>query len=61
MFELVFFQSTFLGNAEFASFIRQLSPVVSPADVLNDPAVSAFHAARYSVTLSNRTFAFLMR
>lgn len=54
-------QSTFLGNAEFANFIRQLSAVQSAADVGSEPSVASFHADKYSVTLSTGTFHFLLR
>ncbi len=54
-------QSTFLGNAEFASFIRQLSLVQGPGDVSADSTVASFNSDKYSVTLSTGTFHFLLR
>jgi transcription initiation factor TFIID subunit 5 len=55
-------QSTFLGNAELAAFIRQLAPVTTPEDV--DCAVgvvSDFRAAKYAVTVSDATWAHLAK
>lgn len=54
-------QSTFLGNAEFANFLRQLSSVTLPEELARDEIVAAYHTSKYSVTLSNRTFHYLMK
>jgi WD40 repeat protein len=56
-----FFQSTFLGNPNFASFIKILSNVLTSEEIQRDEAVTAFQATKYSVTLSNKTFHYLMR
>lgn len=53
-------QSTFLGNVEFAQFIRLLGPIQSLDDLRQDQIVSAYFESRYSVTLSNKTFLYLM-
>ena len=53
--------TTFLGNAEFAKFIHQLSQVLTPEAVASDEAVAAFQANKYSVTLSNQTYHYLNR
>lgn len=53
-------QSTFLGNPSFASFIRILSNVMGPEDIQGE-AVTSFLTSKYSVTLSNKTFHYLMR
>jgi hypothetical protein len=52
---------TFQANAEFSSFIRQLSATNSPETVFSDPAVSAYRTSKYRVTLSTRTFHYLRR
>lgn len=54
-------QSTFLGNPNFASFIRLLSNINAAEDISKDEAVSAFESTKYSVTLSNKTFHYLIR
>ena len=54
-------QSTFLGNVEFAQFIRRLSPITSIEDMLRDDVVSSYFNSRYTVTLSNKTFYYLMK
>ena len=48
-------QSTFLGNVEFAQFIRRLSPITSIEDILRNEVVSSYFNSRYTVTLSNKT------
>ncbi|TRY74442.1 hypothetical protein TCAL_01301 [Tigriopus californicus] len=53
-------QSTFLGNAEFAAYIQQLQMVQTTEDIQNNLTVNAFMSCKYSVTLSNRTFHYLM-
>ena len=55
------FQSTFLINPNFASFIRILSNILTMEDIQREESVSTFLNTRYSVTLSNRTFHYLMR
>ena len=52
---------TFQGNVEFSSFIRLLSTTVTPEAVSADPAVSAFRASKWRVTLSPKTFNYLKR
>ena len=52
---------TFQGNVEFSSFIRLLSTTTTPEAVSTDPAVSAFRASKYRVTLSPKTFHYLCR
>lgn len=54
-------QSTFLGNPNFASFIRVLCNVQTLEDIQRDVSVTAFLTTKYSVTLSNKTFHYLMR
>ena len=54
-------QSTFLGNPNFASFIRVLSNVMTSEDIQREESVTTFLSTKYSVTLSNRTFHYLMR
>ena len=54
-------QTTFMGNVEFAQFIRLLSPISTPEDLHRDDVVSAYHRSRYSVTLSNKTFQYLRK
>ena len=54
-------QTTFLGNTEFAQFIRRLTPITTIEDVYRDDVVSAYYNSRYSVTLSNKTFFYLMK
>lgn len=54
-------QSTFLVNPSFASFIRVLSNILQPEDIQRDASVTNFLNTKYSVTLSNRTFHYLMR
>ena len=54
-------QSTFLGNGEFAQFIRRLTPITTMEDINRDEVVSAYFHSRYSVTLSNKTFYYLMK
>jgi len=54
-------QSTFSMNPNFASFIRVLANVQSFEDVQRDMSVTAFLTTKYSVTLSNKTFHYLMR
>ena len=55
-------QSTFLVNPNFASFIRVLNNIVNPEDIQQDNgSVQTFLNTKYSVTLSNRTFHYLMR
>ena len=39
-------QSTFLGNAEFAQFIRLLTPVTTEEELYGDDVVSAYHNSR---------------
>lgn len=53
-------QSTFLGNAEFAAYIQQLQMVQTTEDIQSNLTVNAFMSCKYSVTLSNRTFHYLM-
>ena len=48
-------------NPNFASFIRVLANVQSFEDVQRDMSVTAFLTTKYSVTLSNKTFHYLMR
>ena len=54
-------QSTFLGNAEFAQFIRRLAPITTTEEMYRDDVVSEYYNSRYSVTLSNKTFYYLMK
>ena len=54
-------QSTFLGNVEFAQFIRRLSPITTAEDIFRDDVVSSYFNSRYTVTLSNKTFYYLMK
>ena len=54
-------QSTFLGNVEFAQFIRRLSPISTVEDMHRDEVVSAYFNSKYTVTLSNKTFYYLMK
>ena len=55
------FQNTFLGNPNFASFIRVLNNIVTSEDIQREESVTTFLSSKYSVTLSNRTFHYLMR
>jgi len=52
---------TFVGNAEFAQFIFLLTSISEPDDLGRDEVVSAFHAAKYSVSLSHKAFQHLQR
>ncbi len=52
---------TFQGNAEFSSFIRQLSGVSSAEAIAADAAISAYRTSKYRVTLSAKTFHYLSR
>lgn len=54
-------QNTFLGNPNFASFIRVLNNIVTSEDIQREESVTTFLSSKYSVTLSNRTFHYLMR
>jgi len=54
-------QNTFLGNPNFASFIRILNNILTPEDIQREETVATFLSSKYSVTLSNRTFHYLMR
>ena len=54
-------QSTFLGNGEFAQFIRRLIPITTTDDIYRDEVVTTYYHSRYSVTLSNKTFYYLMK
>ena len=55
------FQNTFLGNPSFASFIRVLNNILTSDDIQREESVTTFLSSKYSVTLSNRTFHYLMR
>jgi len=54
-------QNTFLGNPNFANFIRILNNILTPEDIQREETVTTFLSSKYSVTLSNRTFHYLMR
>lgn len=52
--------STFQGNPEFKLFIQQLGEANSTEDLKQNPSISAFRGARYSVTLTNQTYTHLL-
>ena len=51
---------TFLGNVEFAQFIQRLNKVTTTEELYRDDVVLAYYNSRYSVTLSSKTFKYLM-
>ena len=48
-------------NPNFANFIRILSNILTTDDIQREDAVKTFLNTKYSVTLSNKTFHYLMR
>lgn len=53
--------ATFLGNPEFKQFIQQLAEINSPEELDQNPAIASFRAAKYAVTLTERTYKYLVR
>ena len=53
--------ATFLGNPEFKQFIQQLAEVSSPEELDQNPTIASFRAAKYAVTLTDRTYRYLVR
>ena len=54
-------RATFLGNPEFKHFIGQLGEVVAAEDLDQNPTIASFRAAKYSVTLTEKTYKYLLR
>jgi len=52
--------STFQGNPEFKLFIQQLGELNSLEEVEQNPSISSFVAARYCVTLTDKTYNYLL-
>lgn len=48
-------------NPNFANFIRILSNILTMDDIQREDSVKTFLNTKYSVTLSNKTFHYLMR
>merc|ERR1719158_1274138 len=53
--------ATFLGNPEFKLFIQQLAEVSSPEEMDQSPTIASFRAAKYNVTLTDKTYQYLLR
>jgi len=53
--------ATFLGNPEFKQFIQQLAEVSSPEELDQNPTISSFMASKYAVTLTEKTYKYLLR
>jgi len=53
--------ATFMGNPEFKQFIQQLAEVSSPEELDQSPTIASFRGAKYSVTLTERTYKYLVR
>jgi len=53
--------STFQGNPEFKQFISQLGESSSVEELEQNPTINSFIAARYCVTLTNKTYTHLLR
>ena len=54
-------RSTFLGNPEFKQFIGQLGDVTSAEDLEQNPGIVSFRSTKYSVTLTEKTYKYLLR
>ena len=54
-------RQTFLGNPEFKLFIAQLGEAGTAEDLEQSPTISSFRSAKYSVTLTERTYKYLVR
>ena len=54
-------RATFLGNPEFKQFIQQLGEVQSVGDLETIPSISSFRSSKYSVTLTEKTYKYLLR
>ena len=54
-------RATFLGNPEFKHFIGQLGEVAAAEDLDQNPTIASFRAAKYSVTLTEKTYKYLLR
>jgi len=53
--------ATFLGNPEFKLFIQQLAEVSSPEEMDQSPTIASFRAAKYNITLTDKTYQYLLR
>ena len=53
--------ATFLGNPEFKQFIQQLAEVSTAEELEQNPSIASFRAAKYGVTLTERTYRYLVR
>ena len=49
------------GNPEFKLFIQQLGEASCGEDLKQNPSILSFRSARYSVTLTDQTHAYLLR
>ena len=54
-------RATFLGNPEFKLFICQLGEATTTEDLEQSPTIASFRSAKYSVTLTERTYKYLLR
>lgn len=54
-------RATFLGNPEFKLFIGQLGEAGTAEDLEQSPTIVSFRSAKYSVTLTERTYKYLLR
>ena len=52
--------ATFLGNPEFKQFIHQLGEMSSKEDLDQNPSVASFMSSKYSVTLTEKTYKYLL-
>jgi len=52
---------TFSGNPEFKQFIQLLGEVSSAEDLNQNQSISSFRSSKYSVTLTERTYKYLLR
>ena len=52
--------ATFLGNPEFKQFIQQLGEMSSKEDLDQNPSVASFMSSKYSVTLTEKTYKYLL-
>jgi len=52
--------ATFLGNPEFKQFIHQLGELSCKEDLDQNPSVASFMSSKYSVTLTEKTYNYLL-
>ena len=54
-------RATFLGNPEFKQFIHQLGEITTVDDLDQNQAIASFRSSKYSVTLTEKTYKYLLR